>query len=452
MKIFLHILRLLSVAVGYFGAMSFVRSMSTAFDWYTNVVFGGLMQFDFITSAAILLIALLGMAYSTWSIRRRKTCFMDKADLSVIMLAAGVGFYICYLVMTAQMLSPWEITQLTRREMTIVFDWNNARTLMWTVPAVAYLLAVFAFTELIARLAAKKLLSSLYWVAFFKTYGGRLASYAAAVLLAGQLLMLVLFRDVLLMAATLLMICASTVLAAFMLNLSKIYNMANEDKIRAERFKSELITNVSHDIKTPLTSIINYVDLLKSEDVQGKTADYVQVLDKKSARLKVLIDDLMEASKASTGNMRVVLQEINLIELVGQVAGDFEDALAEKGLTLVLRQPDEPMFYSTDSRHLHRVLENLFSNAEKYALGGTRVFVEITTKDCKPLIIMQNTSASPVGLTDGESTEQFMRGDKSRQTEGSGLGLYIAKSLVELLGGRLVIEVSGDLFRVNIAL
>jgi len=243
-----------------------------------------------------------------------------------------------------------------------------------------------------------------------------------------------------------------TYFAAFLLGMEEKYSQANIDKIRAERFKSELITNVSHDIKTPLTSIISYLDLLKNENLQGKSGEYIEVLNKKSARLKTLIDDLMDASKAGTRNVRLDLQEINLQELIGQVAGEFEDKFKDNELILVLRLPNEPIIFNTDNRHMYRVLENLFSNASKYALNGTRIFVEAAFHDNHPHIIMQNTSRNPVDFSDGEATEQFIRGDKSRRTEGSGLGLYIAKSLVELMGGRLQISVSGDLFRVDVFL
>ncbi|MCL2422190.1 MAG: HAMP domain-containing histidine kinase, partial [Defluviitaleaceae bacterium] len=294
---------------------------------------------------------------------------------------------------------------------------------------------------------------TLYWLAFFKTYPAwQPIGFFAALLLASQLFILIYRFFTLAGWFSFFTVGVITYFAAFLLNLSKEYDKANAEKIQAERFKSELITNVSHDIKTPLTSIINYVDLLKREHIQGKAVGYIHVLDKKSARLKTLIDDLMEASKAGTGNVRVELQEINLSEIIGQVAGEFEDNFADKNLELIIRQPEAPILFNTDNRHLYRVLENLFSNASKYALGGTRVFVEVSVNDNKPHIIMQNTSASPINLSDGEATAQFIRGDKSRQTEGSGLGLYIAKSLVEVMGGELSISISGDLFRVDIFL
>jgi len=250
-----------------------------------------------------------------------------------------------------------------------------------------------------------------------------------------------------------------------MLNIAAEYDKASVEKIQAERFKSELITNVSHDIKTPLTSIINYVDLLTTVGLQGRAAEYVNVLVRKSSRLKILIEDLMEASKAGTGNLRVEAQELSLAEIIGQVAGEFEDSFYERGLTLVIRQPEAAIACANndastqimvfaDSRHLYRTLENLFSNVTKYAQKSTRVFAEITPMPHDGIVrfTLQNTSAIPIEMSDGALTEQFIRGDKARHTEGSGLGLYIAKSLVELMSGSLDIRVVGDLFWVEVVL
>lgn len=433
MKILFYMIKILSVIVGFFGALSLVRSLSTAFNWYMRTVFGGWVNFGLGLSVIILLVAMLGLGLSIWHTER---LISARIDFSVILFVCGVGFYMCYLILTWQM-PRW------------IYD--PSRVLLFA-PIIAYMLAIFAFSEVVARLCDKNLLSTLYWLAFFKEYRAQPISYGFAILLVSQIVLIFSYQILSIMLIALMVICILTYVAAFMLNLSKVYHAANEDKIRAERFKTELITNVSHDIKTPLTSIINYVDLLKNAKLQGQSAEYLQVLDRKSARLKVLIDDLMEASKAGSGNLKIDLKEIDLSEITGQVAGEFEDSFYDRGLTLVLRQPEEPVLLNTDSRHLHRVLENLFSNAAKYALSGTRVFVEITLNNNGPRIIIQNTSASHVGLSDGEATEQFMRGDKSRQTDGSGLGLYIAKSLIELMDGKLLINISGDLFRVEIFL
>ncbi|MCL2547953.1 MAG: HAMP domain-containing histidine kinase, partial [Symbiobacteriaceae bacterium] len=246
---------------------------------------------------------------------------------------------------------------------------------------------------------------------------------------------------------------ALTILAVSVLSLAEDYENATRERLRAERLKTELITNVSHDIRTPLTAIISYVDLLKQtncseEEYQG----YVEVLARKAARLKTLLEDLMDASKAGSGNVTVTLQEIDLAEIVSQVASEFDDAYDERNLTLVLRLPEHPLPVMTDSRHLYRTLENLFSNAGRYSLPGTRVFAEIAAEEGYLVFTLKNTSMVPLDVPTSALTEQFIRGDRSRHSEGSGLGLYIAKSLIELMGGAFEIQVTGDLFSVEIRL
>jgi len=248
------------------------------------------------------------------------------------------------------------------------------------------------------------------------------------------------------------------------------YEQANQDKIRAERFKSELITNVSHDIQTPLTSIINYTDLLKNlsfedEQFEKKFEEYTEVLERKSARLKGLTSDLIEASKAATGNTSLDLQRVNLTEAIWQVAGEFDDQFSKQNLSFVLIPTDEQFEVTADSNHLWRILENLFSNMAKYSLEGTRTFAQLERvqdgfqKDSEQgkiagmvKLSLKNTSAEPLDQLAGELTEQFIRGDKARNTEGSGLGLYIAKSLTELMDGELRVQVSGDQFEATILL
>ena len=248
-----------------------------------------------------------------------------------------------------------------------------------------------------------------------------------------------------------IMIAVLTYFCRFILSLSEEYEMANAEKIRSERFKVELITNVSHDIRSPLTTIINYVDFLKTLPIENSDfTEYVGVLDSKSSRLKVLIDDLMEASKASTGNLSLEKKEIDLVEIIGQIAGEFDDKFAERDLALVFPQPTEPLIANADSRHLWRVLENLFGNAAKYALQGTRVFAELSQRGGKPVFVLKNTSQEPLDLCGDELVEQFIRGDRARQTEGNGLGLYIAKSLMDLMGGQLFIRTNGDLFEAEL--
>lgn len=223
------------------------------------------------------------------------------------------------------------------------------------------------------------------------------------------------------------------------------------EQVKSERLKADLITNVSHDIRTPLTSIINYVDLLKREDIRDpKVREYIDILDKKSARLKNLTEDLLEASKASSGNIRLDMQKIDLVELGLQAGAEFEDKFAAKGLELCMNAPEHPVYIRADGRHLWRVLENLYNNAAKYSMEHTRIYADILEQEGKGIFTLKNISANKLNISPDELTERFVRGDVSRTTDGSGLGLSIAKSLASLQGGELVIEIDGDLYKANV--
>ena len=449
-KIALSFIKIISVSAGFFGALSFMRAASASFDRYAALVYGAWFDFGIGPSVIWLAVCLGAFAYSVWRAERRTVRPpFKKMDYSLLVLLCGAGFYICAYILRSQP-RPY---------------WMSSRTAVIVLPALAYCLAALVLGELLAGLRDKTLMPRMYWAAFFKAYPvWRPMGFFTLLMLLIQFYLMVYGIYAPVRLSALAAVCLLTYFASFLLNLSKEYDRANAEKIRAERLKTELITNVSHDIKTPLTSIINYVDLLKNEELNEKAADFVRVLDKKSSRLKTLIDDLMEASKAGTGNVKMEMEKLNLSEIVGQVAGEFEDGFNDRGLTLVIRRPgdadgqklspaaaaEEPVFVNADSRHLYRALENLFSNAVKYALGGTRVFAEITVCDDAPRFTMQNTSEQPMDFINGDVTEQFMRGDKSRRTEGSGLGLYISKNLIELMGDKLTVSVSGDLFRVDI--
>ena len=225
---------------------------------------------------------------------------------------------------------------------------------------------------------------------------------------------------------------------------------AAKKQMQSERMKAELVTNVSHDIKTPLTSIINYVDLLQKAENQTQAEEYVQVLDRQSQRLKKLIDDLMEMSKASTGNMPVELTAVDPVEAINQALGEFSEKLENAGLTPIFTTPDSPAAMRADGRLVWRVLCNLLSNAVKYALPGTRLYIDLSLLDGMVLISLKNISREPLNVSAQELLERFVRGDASRNTEGSGLGLNIAKSLMELQGGSLQLLVDGDLFKVTL--
>ncbi|MDF2803316.1 MAG: Signal transduction histidine kinase [Anaerocolumna sp.] len=231
-------------------------------------------------------------------------------------------------------------------------------------------------------------------------------------------------------------------------NISEGFSVAVDEKVKSERFKSELIANVSHDIKTPLTSIINYVDLLKKEKLENEKAKgYLDILTSKTWRLKTLIEDLMEASKASSGSIVLNLECINLVELVRQSIGEFEDKFVSHNLEAVLNIKNEPIYIMADGRSTYRIIENMFSNVNKYALSNTRVYVDIFTDNDYATVSIKNISATKLNINADELMGRFVRGDASRNTEGSGLGLSIAKSLAALQDATFDIDLDGDLFK-----
>ena len=235
--------------------------------------------------------------------------------------------------------------------------------------------------------------------------------------------------------------------AAYLNALADVATDAARKQLRSERMKTELITNVSHDIKTPLTSIINYVDLLQLAQDQQTAQQYLQVLGRQSQRLKKLIEDLIEMSKASTGNLAVDMTAVDPVEAVQQALGEFADKLESKQLQVVLTIPEKVPAVQADGRLMWRVLSNLLSNIYKYALPGTRVYIDVARLEGDVLISLKNISQEPLNMTAEELTERFVRGDAARNTEGSGLGLNIAKSLMELQKGQLQLMVDGDLFK-----
>lgn len=234
-------------------------------------------------------------------------------------------------------------------------------------------------------------------------------------------------------------------------NVSNGIEAAVSEKMKSERFRTELITNVSHDIKTPLTSIINYVDLLQKEDIDNANVrEYLEVLNRQSARLKKLIEDLMEASKASTGSIKVELEDLDAAVMLSQIAGEYQEKFQKKNLDLMIKNDVSPVMIKADGRHLWRVFDNLMNNINKYAQPGTRVYVDIIPKESGAIITFKNISECPLNISSEELMERFVRGDSSRNTEGSGLGLSIAESLMKLMNGTMKLSVDGDLFKVTL--
>ncbi len=234
------------------------------------------------------------------------------------------------------------------------------------------------------------------------------------------------------------------------INIQQGLKTAVEEAVKGERMKAELITNVSHDLKTPLTSIITYIDLLKKEELNNKQADgYVEILNDKALRLKRLIEDLIEASKASSGNLKVTKQRIDLRQLVMMASGEFEEKMNNAGISLKINAEEETII-EADGNHMWRIIENLISNALKYSMPNSRVYIDIFKTDTLGILIMKNISEIPLEISPERLTERFVRGDESRTTEGSGLGLSITKSLSILQGGDFSISIDGDLFKATV--
>lgn len=234
-------------------------------------------------------------------------------------------------------------------------------------------------------------------------------------------------------------------------NIQKGFKAAVEEEVKSQRMKTELISNVSHDLKTPLTSIIAYVDLLKGEEDEEKRKAYLETLERKSQRLKHLIEDLFEVSKATTGNINLNIMDVDISYLMKQVVLELDDKINEAGLDMRLSLPEEKVILPLDGQRTYRVFENLIINVVKYALPNSRVYIDIKEGRENVDVIIKNISADEITFNINEISDRFVRGDKSRNTEGSGLGLAIVKSFVELQGGKFHIEVDGDLFKAIIS-
>ena len=234
-------------------------------------------------------------------------------------------------------------------------------------------------------------------------------------------------------------------------NISGGFNSAVEARMKSERTKTELITNVSHDLKTPLTSIVNYVDLLKKEPIDNEKAkEYIEVLDRQAARLKKLTDDIVDASKAAAGSVKTDIRPMAVNILLSQICGEYEERLQNRNLTAVTEIPEEELTVLADGQLLWRVFDNLMNNICKYAMPNTRVYLRAAKENGSVDVVFRNISEQALNIDPAELTDRFVRGDAARNTDGSGLGLYIAKSLTEAMGGKMWINIDGDLFKVTL--
>lgn len=240
--------------------------------------------------------------------------------------------------------------------------------------------------------------------------------------------------------------------AQYLNGINKSVNTAVNERMKSESMKTELITNVSHDLKTPLTSIVNYIDLLKKQNIDDPTAlEYIDVIDRQSQRLKKLTVDIVDASKAATGNVEVNSEKLDMRVMVSQTEGEFLEKLQEKNLSLIIDTPDTPAYIYVDGRLLWRVFDNIIGNACKYSMPGTRVYLSVKNENGVVSATLRNISKEKLNINPEELTERFVRGDSSRNTEGSGLGLSIAKSLTGLMNGTMNIDIDGDLFKVTVS-
>ena len=235
--------------------------------------------------------------------------------------------------------------------------------------------------------------------------------------------------------------------------ISDAMNIAVMDKLKNQRMKIDLISNVSHDLRTPLTSMVSYVDLLKTEGLDSENAPmYLEIIDEKTRRLRKLTEDLFEAAKASSGNIPVDINRIEMTSIVNQAMAEMEERLSENNLDVIFTNKAESIFVMADGQLLWRVIENLLTNVSKYALPASRVYIDITEENDMICLDVKNMSKDRLNISADELMERFKRGDESRNTEGSGLGLAIAKDLTNLMNGRFELTIDGDLFKVRVAL
>ena len=448
-----NLIKILSIFLAFIFVQSFLRHISTTYNYYLATFWGDFLKFNFIISALLSLLFLLIFVFSIiWSERTQKVKnVITQMDFSLLLFLVFFSFFITYnllrnygsgsltfmlslLTMLVSAMGCWEVI-MRIKEGNFQFQWwkffkrMSARTSL-----------ILAMVLPLIGIALYFLISILLWfiIPVMRVDSGLVVRIPNTYTI---------FNDPLISISMAILFVSLTFLMDFILQEDRNYEQANQEKLRAERFKAELITNMSHDMKTPLTSLISYVDLLKNLPIETpKFKEYTEVLERKSLRLKHLITDLLEASKIGTGNVKLNFEQVDVTEMLGQMAGEFEDDFLEKQLTLILRLADNPCFLNIDSEHFYRVIENVLGNSLKYSLEKTRVFLEVKEKDEQVYIYIKNKSKDPIEIESSELTEQFIRGDRARFQEGHGLGLYISKNLVELMGGQFEVEVTGDLF------
>ena len=386
---------------------------------------------------------------------------MQIISVAVSVIIGLIGFFSLVKRLKAGIV--WK-NSLLRKVCVTIRKWG--KVLIWNWPTSGKTAAVIILYWVVTIPLCMFVTINRFWGSFFLYVTGIIAFIAAQVAAAGFILWAVINRKRILEGAERIssgdleyvigdggMFADDKRLVEAINNIGAGFQDAVDTAVKSERMKADLITNVSHDIKTPRTSIINYVDLMKRENIEDETLKrYLEVLDQKSQRLKNLTEDLVEASRATSGNISLQLERINFVELVRQACGEFSEKFSERGLTAMTNFPEYSLHVIADGRRVWRILENLFQNTKKYAMPGTRVYISVAQVDDYATFVMKNISESELNITPEELTERFTRGDSSRTTEGSGLGLSIAKSLTELQGGIFEIYLNGDLFQVTVQL
>ncbi len=417
------------------------------------LIIGGILAFVFICSWLATVFA------ESFFTSRQIYTVMQIVSVAVSVIIGLIGFFSLVKRLKAGIV--WKNSLLRKVCMTLV-RWGKALVRNW--PTSGKVTAVIILYWVITIPLCMFITINRFWGSFFLYVTGIIVFVGIQVAAAGVILWAVINRRRILEGVERIsggdleyvigdegMLADDRRLVEAINNIGAGFQDAVDTAVKSERMKADLITNVSHDIKTPLTSIINYVDLMKRENIEDETLTrYLEVLDQKSQRLKNLTEDLVEASRASSGNISLQLERINFVELVKQAGGEFEEKFRERGLIPVTSFPEYSLHVVADGRRVWRILENLFQNTKKYAMPGTRVYISVSEWEGHATFTMKNISEAELNITPEELTERFTRGDASRTTEGSGLGLSIAKSLTELQGGIFDLYLNGDLFQATV--